>query len=100
MQGALGHGITLASGLAAQNSTVNSTYQSQMAAQNSIIGTNATTGFTVAQPIFQEGQHIFNCQKVENGWTLQYRSKQYIAADLDSLMDQMKAAMVMERIEK
>lgn len=94
MQGALGHGITLASGLAAQNSTVNSTYQSQMAAQNSI-----TTGFTVAQPTFQEGQHIFNCQKVENGWTLQYRSKQYIAATLDELMDQMKAAMVTERLK-
>lgn len=72
--------------------------QALTSAQNSIIGTNTITGFT-AQPIFQEGQHTFHCQKVENGWTLQYRNKQYIAATLDELVDQMKAAMVTERLK-
>lgn len=43
--------------------------------------------------------HNFTCEQVENGWTLQYRSKQYIAADLDELMDRMKAAMVTERLK-
>jgi len=84
------------------------------AAQNAVMNTQAgmlgnavgiTTSGTVntqaiQNPFSSKDQHIFNCQKVENGWTLNYRSKQYIAADLDSLMDQMKAAMVMERIEK
>ena len=63
----------------------------------------ATTGTWLGQqiqPILNEGQHTFHCQKVENGWTLNYRNKQYIAADLDSLMDQMKAAMVIDRIDK
>ena len=61
---------------------------------------NATTGVSsiFGQPLWNEGMHQFNCLKVENGWTLNYRNKQYIAADLDSLMDQMKAAMVTERI--
>ena len=44
--------------------------------------------------------HNFTCEQVENGWTLNYRGKQYIATTLDELMDQMKAAMVVERINK
>ena len=44
--------------------------------------------------------HTFTCEQVENGWTLTYRGKSYIAADIDSLMEQMRAAMVAERIEK
>lgn len=65
-----------------------------------VLPNNTISNTWTSQPMFNEDQHIFNCQKVENGWTLHYRSKQYIAADLDSLMDQMKAAMVMERIDK
>jgi len=61
---------------------------------------NTTGGTWLGQPLQAEGQHIFNCQKVENGWFLNYRNKQYIAADLDSLMEQMKTAMVSERISK
>jgi hypothetical protein len=84
---------SIASGYAAQQATnAYNTVTTQSA------GTGTITQF--GQPIWNEDNHIFNCQKVENGWTLQYRSKQYIAADLDSLMDQMKAAMVMERIDK
>ena len=64
-----------------------------------VLPNTANTNWT-SQPMFNADQHIFNCQKVENGWTLEYRNKRFIAADLDSLMDQMKAAMVMERIEK
>lgn len=60
----------------------------------------ATTGTWLGQTLHVEGQHTFNCQKVENGWTLNYRNKQYIAADLDSLMEQMKTAMVIDRIDK
>ena len=79
----IGHGVAIGSGLAAQNAA------------------HPATGATwLGQPIVDAARHIFDCQKVENGWTLGYRSKQYIAADLDSLMDQIKAAMVMERIEK
>lgn len=44
--------------------------------------------------------HNFTCEQVENGWTLNYRGKSYIASDLDSLMNQMKAVLVIERISK
>lgn len=64
------------------------------------VATATGTSTMFGQPLWNEGQHVFDCQKVENGWTLNYRRKNYIAADLDSLMDQMKAAMVMDRIEK
>ena len=90
--GSTGHAVAIGSGLAAQNA-----YSSTL---GNITTSTGTTSTWLGQPIMNEGQHIFNCQKVENGWTLNYRNKQYIAADLDSLMDQIKAAMVMERIEK
>lgn len=61
-------------------------------------GTISTNAYQ--NPFLNKDQHVFECQRVENGWTLAYRSKHYIAPDLDSLMDQIKAAMVMERIEK
>ena len=64
-------------------------------------GNGANTTWTgISQPMWSADNHQFNCQKVENGWTLNYRGKNYIAADLDSLMDQIKAAMVLDRIEK
>lgn len=64
-------------------------------------GMGASTTWTgISQPQWGADNHQFNCQKVENGWTLNYRGKNYIAADLDSLMDQIKAAMVLDRIEK
>lgn len=69
----------------------------QITAQNTI----STSPYQFSPtPMWNEDNHIFNCHKVENGWTLEYRNKRFIAADLDSLMDQMKAAMVMERIDK
>lgn len=45
-------------------------------------------------------EHVFNCSKVENGWTFVYRNKTHIASSLDEMMELMKAAMVTERIEK
>lgn len=60
----------------------------------------ATTGTWLGQPILNEGQHTFHCQKVENGWTFTYRNKTHIASTVDEMMEQMKAAMVIERIEK
>lgn len=62
-------------------------------------GMNASSWNTIGSQ-WSADNHQFNCQKVENGWTLNYRGKNYIAADLDSLMDQIKAAMVLDRIEK
>lgn len=59
--------------------------------------TNATW---TSQPAFSEDNHVFSCQKVENGWTFTYRSKTHIASTVDEMMEQMKAAMVIERIEK
>lgn len=53
-----------------------------------------------SHPMWDENHHQFNCNKVENGWTVQYRGKTFIASSLDEMMDQMKAAMVTERIEK
>lgn len=105
------------SGYAAQNAVMNAgsagmlsnnaynTVTTQSAGTGVAMGSigigNGITGITqFGQPLWNEDMHNFQCQKVENGWTLNYRNKQYIAADLDSLMDQMKAAMVMERIEK
>ena len=44
--------------------------------------------------------HNFTCEQVENGWTLNYRGKSYIAPDIDSLMNQMKTVLVIERISK
>ena len=82
--------------------TVPNSYHTQMAnaaTASGVLSTN-TNATWLGQPIYNEGMHQFNCQKVENGWTLNYRGKNYIAADIDSLMDQMKAAMVMDRIEK
>jgi len=51
-------------------------------------------------PFLDKDQHVFNCTKVENGWTFTYRSKTHIASTVDEMMEQMKAAMVVERIEK
>lgn len=44
--------------------------------------------------------HVFSCDKVENGWTFVYRNKTHIASTVDEMMEMMKAAMVVERIEK
>lgn len=51
-------------------------------------------------PFLDKDQHVFNCSKVENGWTFTYRNKTHIASTVDEMMEQMKAAMVVERIEK
>lgn len=61
----------------------------------STISTNA-----YQPPFLDKDQHVFNCSKVENGWTFTYRSKTHIASTVDEMMEQMKAAMVVERIEK
>lgn len=72
----------------------------------STINTGAGLAYNSAQtqwqshPMWDENNHQFNCNKVENGWTVQYRGKTFIASSLDDMMDQMKAAMVTERIEK
>ena len=91
--GGLGAGISAASN--AYNSSI-----TQAVGATGIVSSGTQATWLGQPPIWNENMHQFNCQKVENGWTLEYRNKQYIAADLDSLMDQIKAAMVMERIEK
>lgn len=53
-----------------------------------------------SQPMWNDDNHQFSCNKVENGWTVMYRGKTFIASSLDEMMDQMKAAMVTERIQK
>lgn len=97
---------------------------SQMAAQNAAMNTAASlgmlgsavqgvslgsTGITssntistnaYANPFSTTDNHIFNCTKVENGWTFTYRNKTHIASTVDEMMDQMKAAMVVDRIDK
>lgn len=70
----------------------------------SITQSSATTTGTIntwlGQQLGGEDNHVFSCQKVENGWTFTYRSKTHIASTVDEMMEQMKAAMVIERIEK
>ena len=97
---------------------------SQMAAQNAAMNTAASlgmlgsavqgvslgsTGITssntipsnaYANPFLNKDQHIFDCQKVENGWIFAYKGKTHIASTVDEMMEQMKAAMIVERIEK
>ena len=91
---------------------------SQMAAQNAAMNTAASLGFLgnatstvttgtvnmggamTSYPMMNEANHIFSCTKVENGWTFTYRNKTHIASTVDEMMEQMKAAMVVERIEK
>ena len=58
------------------------------------------TSYPQTMPMFEENNHQFNCTKVENGWTVNYRGKTFIATTLEEMMDQMKAAMVTARIEK
>ena len=64
----------------------------------SVTGTNYP--YPQTMPMFEENNHQFNCTKVENGWTVYYRGKTFIATTLEEMMDQMKAAMVTARIEK
>lgn len=61
-------------------------------------GTISTSAYK--NPFLDKDQHVFNCSKVENGWTFTYRNKTHIASTVDEMMEQMKAAMVVERIEK
>lgn len=94
--------------MAAQNATMNTAASLGMlgnAVQGvSLSSTGVTSSSTISTnayqpPFLDKDQHIFDCQKVENGWTLTYRGKSYIAADVDSLMEQMRAAMVSERLK-
>lgn len=71
----------------------------------STISTGAGLAYNSAQATwtaqgFDQNHHSFNCYKVENGWTFNYRNKNHIAHTLDEMMELMKAAMVAERIEK
>ena len=95
--------------MAAQNATMNTAASLGMpgnAVQGvSLSSTGVTSSSTIstnayANPFLNKDQHIFDCQKVENGWTFAYRGKTRIASTVDEMMEQMKAAMVVERIEK
>lgn len=71
----------------------------------SLGSTGITTTGTISTQAFQnpfvnKDNHVFSCDKVENGWTFVYRNKTHIASSLDEMMELMKAAMVTERIEK
>ena len=93
-------GMTIGAGIAGASNAYNSSI-TQAVGTNTIGISNGTTPSTwLGQPIWNEATHNFQCQKVENGWTFIYRNKQYIAADIDSLMDQMKAAMVLDRMSE
>lgn len=71
------------------------------AVQGITTSTNAISTNAYQAPfIVNKDNHVFSCDKVENGWTFTYRSKTHIATTLDEMMEQMKAAMVVERIEK
>ena len=70
----------------------------------SLTFTNTTTSspwqsYPTTEPVNPK-IHNFTCEQVENGWTLNYRGKSYIAPDIDSLMNQMKTVLVIERISK
>lgn len=77
-----------------------SSHLGQSAAGNSWTVGAGTVTIGVPLPNWNENQHDFNCQKVENGWTFQYRSKTYICTDVDDMMDKIKTAMVLDRIDK
>jgi hypothetical protein len=89
---------------AAQNAAINTAIGLGGLASNAT-GT-VTTGMVnmggamTSYPMMNESNHIFSCNKVENGWTFTYRNKTHIASTVDEMMEQMKAAMVIERIEK
>ena len=90
---------------AAQNAVMNSGMLGSALQGVSLGATGITSSNTIStnayqHPFLDKDQHVFNCTKVENGWTFTYRSKTHIATTLDEMMEQMKAAMVVERIEK
>ncbi len=72
----------------------------------SLGSTGVTSTGTISTQAFQnpftpsKDNHVFSCDKVENGWTFVYRNKTHIASTIDEMMEMMKAAMVVERIEK
>lgn len=98
----IGHGVAIGSGLAAQN--VYNSAITQSTSTSPYMGNNGVTTGTIntwlGQQLGGEDNHVFSCQKVENGWTFTYRNKTHIASTVDEMMEQMKAAMVVERIEK
>ena len=77
---------TIGAGISATQNAVGSSYMYQQAQ-------------TMTEMV-NDKMHTFTCEQVENGWTLTYRGKSYIASDIDSLMEQMRTAMVIERIKK
>lgn len=82
-------------GIIGHQNTINSGYAAQQATTGAYM-----SGTMMGYPVTDENQHVFNCTKVENGWTFTYRSKTHIATNIDEMMEQMKAAMVSERISK
>jgi len=41
----------------------------------------------------------FQCEPAVNGWILTFRDRFYIAKDIDDLMDQIRTAMVTEKLK-
>lgn len=87
---------SIGAGVAGHQNAINSGY----AAQNAAATGTFLGGPMTSYPMMDENNHIFSCNKVENGWTFTYRNKTHIASTVDEMMEMMKAAMVVERIEK
>jgi len=41
----------------------------------------------------------FSCEPAENGWILNFQDRFYVATDVDGLMDQIRTAMVVEKLK-
>lgn len=90
---------------AAQNAVMNAGMLGSAVQGVSLGSTGITTTGTISpqayqNPFVNKDNHVFSCDKVENGWTFVYRNKTHIASTVDEMMEMMKAAMVVERIEK
>lgn len=82
---------SIGAGIIGHQNAINSGYAAQQAA-------SPWSAQAIQQ--WEKDIHNFQCTKVENGWTFMYRNKTHIASTVDEMMEQMKAAMVVERIEK
>lgn len=87
----------------------------QMAKMGSIVGIGASSLGDLNQrridaynssvspqvmPQFNNTNHQFNFEQIENGWVIHFRGKKWMVADLDELKDKMVAILVEYQLEK
>lgn len=51
-------------------------------------------------PQFNNTNHQFNFEQIENGWVIHFRGKKWMVADLDELKDKVVAILVEYQLEK